>query len=86
MMLEGSLDFGPEDGGILVRTPDKTIPVEFDEERFRPSDVPILYADISKIRRLGYEVRHSISDIVQDQMNFYMNPENRCSIHTIERA
>ena len=32
MMLEGSLDFGPEDGGILVRTPDKIIPVEFDEE------------------------------------------------------
>ena len=86
MILDGTLDFGPQDGGILVRTAEKTIPIEFDLDRFRPSDVPILFADIRKIKQLGYEVRYQIRDIVQDQMNFYMDPENRCSIHTIERA
>lgn len=80
------MDFRLNDGGILVKTPEKTIPIEFDEKRFRPSDVPILYADITKIKQLGYEVRYQIRDIVQDQMNFYMDLENRCSIHTIDRA
>ena len=86
LMLDGTMNFRLDDGGILVKTPEKTIPIEFDEKRFRPSDVPILYADITKIKQLGYEVRYQIRDIVQDQMNFYMDPENRCSIHTIDRA
>ena len=86
MMLEGSVDFGPEDGGVIVKTQTRNVPIVFDPERFRPSDVPILFADIAKISKLGFEVNYNIKDIVQDQMNFYMDPENRCSIHTIDRA
>jgi len=86
MILDGTIDFGPEDGGIIVTTATRNIPIIFDSERFRPSDVPILFADISKIKELGYEVRYNIRDIVQDQMNFYMEPENRSSIHTLKRA
>lgn len=81
MILEGEIEFGPHDGGITVKTGTKETAIVFDQERFRPSEVPILFADISKITRLGYEVRYSIRDIVQDQMNFYMDPDNRISIH-----
>jgi len=81
MILEGEIEFGPQDGGITVKTGKKEISIEFDPDRFRPSEVPILFADISKISQLGYEVRYSIRDIVQDQMNYYMDPDNRTSIH-----
>lgn len=81
MMLEGEIEFGLSDEGIIVKTKNADIPVKFDQERFRPSDVPILFSDIGKISSLGYQVRYHIRDIVQEQIKFYSNPENRCSIH-----
>jgi GDPmannose 4,6-dehydratase len=82
MMLEGEIEFGLDDGGLLVKTTGQDIPVRFDPERFRPSDVPILFSDISKISSIGYQVRYKIRDIVKDQLEFYSNPENRSCIHT----
>ena len=82
MMIEEEIEFGLSDGGLVIKTSDIDIPVIFDKEKFRPSDVPILFSDISKIKSLGFQVRYNIRDIVQEQINFYSNPENRCSIHT----
>lgn len=80
MILDNEISFGIEDGGILVKTEDSDIRITFDPERFRPSEVPILFADITKIQRLGYQVRHHIRDIICDQMNFFMDSANRCSL------
>jgi GDPmannose 4,6-dehydratase len=80
MLLCEEITFGIEDGGIIVKTDGSDIRVTFDQDRFRPSDVPILFADISKIRGLGYEVRHHVMDIVRDQMNFFMDYKNRCTL------
>jgi GDPmannose 4,6-dehydratase len=80
MILTSEISFGLEDGGITVKTGGPEIRIVFDPERFRPSDVPILFADITKIKNLGFQVRHHVRDIVRDQMNFYMDCNNRCSL------
>lgn len=80
MLLNGEIAFGIEDGGITVKTEGSEIRIAFDPDRFRPSEVPILFADITKIRSLGFEVRHHVRDIVRDQMNFFMDCNNRCTL------
>ncbi len=42
MMLEGNLEYTIKDKGIIVNTDKGKIVVEFNPDRFRPSDVPIL--------------------------------------------
>ena len=80
MLLTDEISFGLEDGGITVKTEGHDIQVAFDPERFRPSEVPILFADITKIKGLGFEVRHHVRDIVRDQMNYFMDCNNRCML------
>lgn len=80
MILTNEISFGIEDGGIVVKTEGPEINVVFDPERFRPSEVPILFADITKIQGLGFKVNHHVRDIVRDQMNFFMDCNNRCTL------
>ena len=80
MILTDEISFGIDDGGIMVKTEGPDIRIAFDPERFRPSEVPILFADITKIRGLGFQVRHHVRDIIRDQMNFYVDCNNRCSL------
>jgi GDPmannose 4,6-dehydratase len=49
----------------------------FDSSRFRPADVSILMSDTRKIQRLGFKVTKTLEDIIRDQVNYYLNPENR---------
>lgn len=77
MMLEDEIEFTLEDEGVWVHTDKGKIPVVFDPKRFRPSEVPILMADISKIKRLGFKVEHKLTDIIKDQLNYFLKPENR---------
>jgi GDPmannose 4,6-dehydratase len=81
LMLAGEISFGIQDGGITVKTGDSDISVQFDPDRFRPSEVPILFADITKIKELGFTVRHHVKDIVRDQMNYFMDENNRCTLN-----
>jgi GDPmannose 4,6-dehydratase len=53
------------------------ITVAFDESRFRPADAPILMSDARKIQELRFKVTKSLEDIIRDQANYYLNPENR---------
>jgi len=75
LMLEGKLEFYPSDMGIAVTTNKGEVTVEFDRERFRPAEVPILLCSTSKIRKLGFEINHSLKDIINDQLNYYLDPE-----------
>jgi GDPmannose 4,6-dehydratase len=77
MLLEGAIEFAPGDQGITVYSGDKKIPILFDPERFRPAEVPILFADTAKIRRLGFSSTYSVEDIIRDQLNFYMDEKKR---------
>jgi len=76
LMLEDRLKYSLEDEGISVYTDRGKIPVEFDPARFRPAEVPILLSDTSKIRRLQFEVKYTLQDIIKDQLNFYLDKAN----------
>jgi hypothetical protein len=39
--------------------------------------VPILLSNTDKIEELGFEPTRSLHDIIQDQINYYLNYENR---------
>lgn len=75
MMLEGKLEFQLADKGIIVDTNRGKILIEFDGQKFRPAEVPILLSNTEKIRGLGFKVGHSLKDIINDQLNYFMEPE-----------
>ncbi len=74
LILEGELMFDVADGGILVETDKGRVTVEFDQGRFRPAEVPVLLSEVTKIRGLGFRVQHSLKDIINDQLNYYLDP------------
>jgi GDP-mannose 4,6-dehydratase len=76
-ILNDKLSFRIEDRGITVHTSRGSYNAVFDAERYRPTDVPILLADTTRVKRLGYEPRHSLGDIVKDQLNYYADPGHR---------
>lgn len=53
---------GIEDSVRLVRLPG------------RPADIPRHFADISRMRALGYAVRHTLSDSLRDVVAYYAGP------------
>lgn len=73
-MLEGKLEFELSDIGILATTDKGTVTIEFDQERFRPSDVPILLSDTAKIQQIGFTINHSLRDIINDQLIYFLEP------------
>jgi GDPmannose 4,6-dehydratase len=74
LMLDGKLEFQPSDIGVVAVTDKGKVTIEFDKERFRPADVPILLARTSKIQELGFKVQHSLRDIINDQLNYFLDP------------
>jgi len=77
LRLTEDLTFDLDDVGLLVATGKGEVRVMFDANRFRPSDVPILFCDSSRSRALGFQSRASLRDIVRDQVNYYSDPQNR---------
>jgi GDPmannose 4,6-dehydratase len=51
-LLKDELEFQPGDRGVIVHTDKGKVKVEFNPERFRPAEVPILMADTDKIRKI----------------------------------
>jgi len=77
MLLERAIEFDAADLGFIAWSGQKKIPILFDPERLRPAEVPILFADTTKIRRLGFSSTYSVEDIIRDQLNFYMDEKKR---------
>lgn len=75
LMLEGELEFQLSDKGIIVDTNRGKILIEFDEQRFRLAEVPVLLSKTEKIQRIGFKVEHSLKDIINDQLNYFMEPK-----------
>jgi GDPmannose 4,6-dehydratase len=74
LLLEDKLEFQPADLGIIAVTDKGKITVEFDAERFRPAEVPILLTSTSKVQQLGFKINHTLKDIINDQLNYYLDP------------
>ena len=77
MILDGKLEYTLQDRGIKVHTDKGIIPIEFNPDRFRPAEVPILFADTEKIQGIGAKIEHSLNDIIRDQLNYFLKKENR---------
>jgi GDPmannose 4,6-dehydratase len=74
MLLDGEIEFVAEDGGLNVFTSKGKVTVVFDAERFRPAEVPILLSSTAKIDKLGFKTAYSLRDIINDQLNYYLDP------------
>ena len=70
IMLEEGLEYTINDKGINVYTDKGKIAVNFDPERFRPAEVPIMLADTRKIQKIGVTTDHSLKDIITDQLDY----------------
>lgn len=79
LMLKEELEFVPEDLGMIVQTNKGDIKVNFDANRFRPAEVPILLSDARKIKAIGYTIKSNLRDIISDQLNYYLSGKDRRS-------
>lgn len=79
MLLENDIDYSLKDKGIIVECGKKDFKINFDKNRFRQSDVPILLSDNRKIRKLGAEIEYTLNDIIKDQLDYFdkKNSKNR---------
>lgn len=73
MMLKENLKYSIEDKGINVHTDHGKVAIEFNPERFRPAEVPIMLADTQKIQNIGVKTEYSLRDIINDQLNYFIN-------------
>lgn len=74
LMLDGELEFQPSDLGIIAVTDKGKITIEFDKKMLRPAEVPILLAKTTRIQELGFQINHTLKDIINDQLNYFMDP------------
>lgn len=79
LILEGKLEYTLEDKGIKVNTDQGDVAIEFNPDRFRPAEVPILLADTKKIQGIGGKIDYTLNDILKDQLNYFLKKENRTS-------
>lgn len=77
MILEDELKYKITDKGIYVYTDQEKLAVEFNADRFRPAEAPILLSNTEKIQKLGAKIEYKLNDIVKDQLNYYLKKENR---------
>ena len=73
LMLNEGLEYSIEDKGINVHTDQGKVAVEFNPDRFRPAEVPIMLADTRKIQGIGARIEHSLKDIINDQLNYFIS-------------
>lgn len=77
MILDGELEYSIVDRGIKVQTDRGEILIEFDPERFRAAEVPILLSDTERIQKIGALIEKNLRDIIRDQLNYFLKSENR---------
>ncbi|PKL71453.1 MAG: GDP-mannose 4,6-dehydratase, partial [Methanobacteriales archaeon HGW-Methanobacteriales-2] len=66
-----------QDKGIRVTTDQGPLTIEFNPDRFRPSEIPLLLCDNQKIQKIGARIEYSLSDVIQDQLDYFNQKENR---------
>ena len=77
MLLSNTLVYDLSDEGLIIETNKREFKVEFDSVKFRPSDVPLLLSNIEKIENLGFVPKRELIDIITDQIDYYLDPDNR---------
>ena len=76
-MLDDQLQYNIEDKGIIVDTDEGNVKIEFNPARFRPAEVPILFSNTEKIQKLGVKNQHVLTDIIDDQLEYFSDTNNQ---------
>lgn len=76
-MLISGLNFSPKDRGVRVKAEGGDITIAIDPERYRSAEVPVLLGDASKAQDLGFKPDRGLSDIIRDQVNYFLDARNR---------
>ena len=77
MLLNNEIEYMLQDKGIIVKTDKEDIKIEFNPDRFRPAEVPILFSNTEKIQKLGVKTQHVLTDIIDDQLKYYEDINNQ---------
>lgn len=77
LVLEEEIEYSLKDKGLIIQTNNKNIKIEFDKERFRTAEVPILLSNTAKIQKIDAEIKYRLKDIINDQLNYFLKKENR---------
>jgi GDPmannose 4,6-dehydratase len=76
-ILEEKLEYTIKDKGINVQTDKGNVSIEFNPDRFRPAEVPILLSNTEKIQKIGVKSEYTLNRIINDQLNYYLKKDNR---------
>ncbi len=77
MLLNNEIEYTLQDKGIKVKTNKGEVNIEFNPDRFRPAEVPIVLSNTAKIQKLGVKTQHSLTDIIDDQLKYYEDINNQ---------
>lgn len=77
LMLANEIEFSLEDRGLLIYTDAEKIPMGFNPDRFRPTEVPILLSDCRKFQQLGFSIERRLDDVIKDQLTYYIDGKRR---------
>ena len=80
MLLSDAVSYNLDDIGLIIETNKRKFKVQFDPNKYRPSDVPILISNNTKIKNLGFVAKKNLFDIINDQINYYLDPIHRNNI------
>jgi GDPmannose 4,6-dehydratase len=80
MLLSDAVSYNLDDKGLIIETDKRKFKVQFDPNKYRPSDVPILISNNTKIKNLGFVAKKNLFDIINDQINYYLDPTHRNNI------
>lgn len=73
LILNEKINFGAEDEEIIVKTYQKNIKIKFAPEKFRPTDIPVLLCDNTRIKNMGFKVKHNLKDIIKDMFDYHLS-------------
>lgn len=71
IMIEDGMQFNLSNKGIIVYTNKGKILIEFDQNKFRLAEVPLLLSNTGKVQKLGFKITHTLEDIIIDQLNYF---------------
>ncbi len=55
---------------IILSISNKQIDVVVDPSKFRPIDIPYIYADVTKLKKLGWEPKYSIRNSIEEILSY----------------
>ncbi len=73
LILNQKINFNIQDEEIIVKNNKREIKIKFASEKFRPTDIPVLLCDNTRIKNIGFKVKHDLKDIIKDMLDYHLS-------------